>query len=236
VQTSPTQRIPDGHSGFEVFQNVTEGNGTFVAAASAANTGAGVIDSGSLVDPAAWVRDDYTVRFTSDTTYDIVDSGNNAIVTGGTYTSGGTITFRGVQVSISGAVATGDEFSVDASGSEDMFTTLQRLVTTLNSNKTTDAETARFTNGVNSALSQLDRALDHVGSLRADVGARLTVLEHSSESRADRQLEMKSALSDLRDLDYAEAVTRLNIQMVGLQAAQQSYTQMSQLSLFDYLR
>jgi flagellar hook-associated protein 3 FlgL len=236
VQTSPTQRIADGHSGFEVFQNVPEGNGTFVSGANALNTGAGVIDAGSLVDPASWVRDDYEIRFTSATTYDIVDSANNNIVTNATYTSGGVITFRGVQVSLAGEIATGDSFSVDASGSEDMFTTLQELVSLLNSNKTTDAETAQFSNGVNSVLTQLDRALDHVGSTRADVGARLSVLEHTSDSRADRQLEMKSALSDLRDLDYAEAVTRLNIQMVGLQAAQASYTKMSQLSLFDYLR
>jgi flagellar hook-associated protein 3 FlgL len=42
--------------------------------------------------------------------------------------------------------------------------------------------------------------------------------------------------SDLRDLDYASAITKMNQQLVGLQAAQQSYARISQLSLFDYLR
>ena len=44
-----------------------------------------------------------------------------------------------------------------------------------------------------------------------------------------------SVLSDLKDLDYAEAVSRLTLQQTGLQAAQASYARLSQLSLFDYL-
>jgi flagellar hook-associated protein 3 FlgL len=236
VQTSPTQKTADGHSGFEVFQNVVEGNGTFVVTANAANTGAGVIDSGTIVNPTAWVKDDYTLRFTSATTYDVVDSANNSIVTGATYTSGAAITFRGVQVTVTGNVATGDTYSVDASGSEDMFTTLQKLVTTLGRPKTTDAEGAQFNSEINNVISQLDRALDHTSSTRADVGSRLSVLQQTEDTREDRVLDLKGALSDIRDLDYATAITQLNVQMVGLQAAQQSYTQMSQLSLFDYLR
>jgi flagellar hook-associated protein 3 FlgL len=236
VQTSPTQKTADGHSGFEVFQNVGEGNGTFVVNANNLNTGAAVIDSGTVVNPAQWVRDDYTLTFTSATTYDIVDSGGNAIVTNGTYTSGGAIAFRGVQVTLTGDVVTGDEFSIDASGTEDMFTTLQKLVTTLGRPAVTNSDRALFSSEINNVISQLDRALDHTSSTRADVGSRLSVLEHAEETRADRTLDLKSALSELRDLDYAEAITRLNIQMVGLQAAQNSYTQMSQLSLFDYLR
>ncbi len=236
VQTSPTQKTADGHSGFDVFQDVTEGNGTFVVTANTLNTGAGVIDSGTVMNPTNWVKDDYTLRFTSATTYDIVDSANNSVVTGATYTSGAAISFRGVQVTLTGAVATNDTFSIDASGTEDMFTTLQKLVTTLGRTNANDTEGALFNSEINNEISQLDRALDHTSSKRADVGARLSVLEQTSESREDRQLDLKSALSDLRDLDYAEAITRLNIQMVGLQAAQSSYTKMSQLSLFDYLR
>ena len=41
---------------------------------------------------------------------------------------------------------------------------------------------------------------------------------------------------DLRDLDYAQALTKMNQQLVGLQAAQLSYSKISNLSLFNYLR
>ena len=41
--------------------------------------------------------------------------------------------------------------------------------------------------------------------------------------------------SGLQDVDYAAAVSTLSQQMVGLQAAEQSYAAISQLSLFKYL-
>jgi len=37
-------------------------------------------------------------------------------------------------------------------------------------------------------------------------------------------------------LDYAQAASRLNMQMTGLQAAQQSYVKVQGLSLFNYLK
>ena len=38
-----------------------------------------------------------------------------------------------------------------------------------------------------------------------------------------------------RDLDYAEAVSRMNQQLTGLQAAQAAYSRIARLSLFDFL-
>jgi flagellar hook-associated protein 3 FlgL len=237
LQTSPTQRIPDGHSGFETFIKVAEGNGTFVTGADGANTGSGSIDGGSVTNPAAWDPDTYTIRFDTATPYQVLDSTTPVpnVVTSGTYLAGGEITFNGVQVRISGTPAVNDEFTVAASGTEDMFTTLNQLVTTLNRAAVGEADKAQFNTEMGATLSQLDSALDHLNGVRADVGARLSLLDEAAENRADRELELGKSLSELRDLDYAEAITRLNVQLVGLQAAQASYSKLSQLSLFDYL-
>jgi flagellar hook-associated protein 3 FlgL len=235
VQTSPTQKIADGHSGFELFLNVSNGNGTFVTGSSAANTGTGVIDSGSVADPTLWVKDTYTVHFTGPTAYEVLDSANT-VVTTGAYTSGGAITFRGVQLSISGSPATDDRFTVSPSTTEDMFTTLQKLVTTLARPGLTPTDKAQLNTEMGAMLTQLDSALDHVSNIRSDVGSRLSILQQAADSRDDHEVDLNKSLSDLRDLDYAEAVTRLNVQLVGLQAAQSSYTKMAQLSLFDYIR
>jgi flagellar hook-associated protein 3 FlgL len=237
LQTSQTQRIPDGHSGFETFLRVSEGNGTFVTDADAANTGTGVIDTGSVTNPAAWAPDTYTIQFTTATTYQVLDSTTPVpnVVTSGTYTSGEAIAFNGVQVSINGVPAVNDEFTVSTSGTEDMFTTLSGLITTLARNTTTGSERAQFNTDMGAVLTQLDSAIDHIGSVRAEVGARLGLLDEADTNRADLELELNSSLSGLRDLDYAEAITRLNVQLVGLQAAQNSYSQLSQLSLFDYI-
>ena len=65
---------------------------------------------------------------------------------------------------------------------------------------------------------------------------RLSTLESADASRESLDIDLASSLSDLRDLDYAEALAKMNQQLVGLQAAQLSYSKISSLSLFNYLR
>jgi flagellar hook-associated protein 3 FlgL len=72
-------------------------------------------------------------------------------------------------------------------------------------------------------------------NVRAEVGARLSMLDDVQAAREDFNVEVQRNLSNLQDIDYAEAISRMNRQMLGLQAAQQSYTRVSQLSLFNYL-
>ena len=42
--------------------------------------------------------------------------------------------------------------------------------------------------------------------------------------------------SNVEDLDYAAAITKMNQQMLSLEAAQSSFAKMSQLNLFNYLK
>ncbi|TNF20786.1 MAG: flagellar biosynthesis protein FlgL, partial [Pseudomonadales bacterium] len=46
----------------------------------------------------------------------------------------------------------------------------------------------------------------------------------------------KSVQADLRELDYAEALSRLSFQTIVLEAAQQSYVKIAGLNLFNQLR
>ena len=235
VQIDATRKIPDGHSGSYVFMNITEGNGTFTTASTATNTGSGIIDVGSVVNAGAWVPDDYTVTFTSATAWEVRDGLNN-LVTSGAYTAGGAIAFNGVRVSVSGAPAAGDSFSVDAAGFEDVFTTMQEIISALDAPGSTPAAKARLSSALGASLQQIDQTTDHFLGVRAEVGARLSALDESDSSREVHKIDLQSSLSDLRDLDYAEALARMNQQLVGLQAAQMSYSQISQLSLFNYLK
>ena len=52
---------------------------------------------------------------------------------------------------------------------------------------------------------------------------------------SDLDLQYNQALSRLEDVDYAEAVSNLTQQRTFLQAAQQSFLKVSNLSLFNYL-
>ena len=71
--------------------------------------------------------------------------------------------------------------------------------------------------------------------VRSEIGARLSSLDAAESAREDQKVELNRMKSELEDLDYAEAITRMNQQLVGLQAAQASYMRIAQLSLFNYL-
>jgi flagellar hook-associated protein 3 FlgL len=234
LQVSATQKVSDSHSGYEVFMKVPEGNGTFVIGAAQANTGSGVMSVGSVVDQTQWVADDYTVNFTSASgDYEILDGAAN-VVTTGVYTAGSTLSFNGVNVGMTGMPADGDSFTVSRSRSEDIFTTLNDLISTLEG--TNVGSQAQFNTDMGRMLQQLDQSSDHLINVRAQVGSRLSSLDAAAASRDDREVELKRMTSELHDLDYAEAISRMNQQLLGLEAAQASYSRISQLSLFNYLR
>jgi flagellar hook-associated protein 3 FlgL len=233
---STTQRVADSHNGFDVFVDIPEGNGTFHTAVNMGNTGSGAIDIGSVVDRNSWVPDDYTITFTSATAYEITDGATPAnVVTTGTYTAGSAIQFNGVSVTIKGQPAVGDSFSVEQSRSEDIFQTIGDVISILREPAGNAVANAKLSSTLSGSLQQLDQATDHFLGVRAQIGVRLATLDSVDASREARDVDLASSLSDLRDLDYAEALTKMNQQIVGLQAAQLSYTKISGLSLFNYL-
>ena len=67
------------------------------------------------------------------------------------------------------------------------------------------------------------------------MGSRLNIVESQRSINEDFDFQLEVALSETRDLDYAEAISRFNAQLVSLQAAQQSYARVQDLSLFNYL-
>ena len=92
------------------------------------------------------------------------------------------------------------------------------------------------TNTPNSAsLDDISKAQENLLSVRASVGTRLNALDRQEEINADSVLEMTSVLSATEDLDYAEAISRFSQQTVSLQAAQQTFSQLKKLSLFNYM-
>ena len=236
LQTGPSQRVTDGHPGSAVFMNIPQGNGTFLTGADTANTGSATVDIGTVTDSAAWgAGGTFTIHFTSPTDYEVLDSTSTQISTG-TYSSSGTgITVNGAQVQISGDVATDDKFTISPAATEDMFSSLNKLMTTLQRPSASTAQNAQFSTEMGQVLQQIDNSLERVSDIRSEVGARLAVLSDSTDDQANRQLDLKTQLSQIRDLDYADAITNLNIQLAGLQAAQQSYAKISNLNLFNYL-
>ncbi len=245
LQLSSSQSIADSFHGEQVFMGITEGNGTFVVNAGT-NAGTGVIGVTQVTNPGAWVPGNYTVRLTDTNadlvadTWEITDDADPvippAIIATGAYVDGGSIAFNGAQFSISGTPAVGDTFRVRSAGTESLFKTLDDLIVSLERGADTPPQRAQLGTDANKALAQLDQGLNHVIDLRTEIGARLSSLDAAASLRDDLNAQMTGSLSKLKDVDFAEAISKLNQQMVGLQAAQAAYTRIGQMSLFDYLR
>ena len=83
---------------------------------------------------------------------------------------------------------------------------------------------------------EVNQLLEGLTLAQADIGTDQAILEQQSDSTEDTLITLKLNLSDVQDLDYAKAIAQLNKQMMSLEAAQSSFTKVSQLSLFQYLR
>ena len=193
------------------------------------------------------------------TTYDIVNNiTGDSLLTGAaaaagpylrTYTDGATIPLRrqtppdtnptnfdfGVQFAVKGQPASGDTFSLDASSNVDVFTTLHTLITSVENAQDSAAGNTRLANQLNTAMSDVDRALDNTLRVHASVGNRLAEVDSAKASSQDLVLQYKKTLSDTRDLDYAKAISDLTQQQLTLQAAQQSFARVQGLSLFNFI-
>jgi flagellar hook-associated protein 3 FlgL len=233
VQISENQRISAGDTGSSVFMNLPSGNGTFTTAAGATNAGTASIGPGTVTDPALWVPGTYTIAFTDATDY-TVTNGSGATVQSGTYdpTTGGTISFNGIQVTLSGNPASGDTFTVAPAGQSSAFATLSGLITTLNS---TTLNPGQIATQIGQSIEQIDAALNNLNDVSASVGGRVNAVTAAQSSAQSRQTSLQTSISNLADTNYAAATTQLSSEEIALQAAEQSYASLAKLSLFNYV-
>ena len=101
---------------------------------------------------------------------------------------------------------------------------------------TTVAERVRQQNAIFVALASISTAQDHLIDKRAAGGARLAGIDEAAALREATSVTLKTTLSDLRDVNIAEAASRLAQQSTALDAAQLSFQRIASLSLFNYLR
>ncbi|MDR2508373.1 MAG: flagellar hook-associated protein FlgL [Candidatus Accumulibacter sp.] len=238
LQVDSSRQIAIGDSGRDVFVNNPTGNGVFETGANAANTGSGVIYPSSVNDPSAWTSSKYEIQFTSAAAYDIVDiSSMTTIASGVPYTDGAAITgIPGITLSISGQPAVGDVFTVGPSVNRSVFETLRALADAFSVPVSGNpALAAEVRNTVVANMMNLDGALNNVLRVQATVGTRMHELKDLGEIAQDLNVHYQEKISRVRDLDYAEAISRFTKQTTQLEAAQKSFASITSLSLFNYI-
>ena len=99
-------------------------------------------------------------------------------------------------------------------------------------------------NGVNNSdhpsmkrgIGEMDNLLEGLTMAQANVGSGLKGIDQQTGVIEDTVLNLKTTLSSVEDLDYASAITKMNQQMLRLEAAQSSFAKISQLNLFNYIK
>ena len=234
LEIGPGNSIAIADTGATVFAGARAGNGSFVSAADQQRAGIG----GTAV-VGSFVPDDYTVAFSvaadGSVTYTVTGA-TAGVVASGSYLDGDTIGFNGVSLDLTGTPGDGDVISVKPAARQDVFAALSELADALRQADGSPQLRAAQANRLNRSIEQVDQQLVHVSSVRADVGSRLKAADVAADANAGARLQIEQALSDVRDLDYAEASTRLAKNLTALQAVQETFTRLANLSLFNYLR
>ena len=153
----------------------------------------------------------------------------------------GTISFAGTGEP--GAIPIGDGTSVHATdsgerifavstpgGASDIFKIVQELAEAIR----TGGDVSKAASS--EALDTLQGAIEGVADARASVGARAARLDIEVQRLADVKVEREESRSAIEDVDPYEAYTELQKTLTILNATQASFSKLTSLSLFDYLR
>ena len=235
VQIGPNRDVTDGNPGSEVFMRIREGNGVFKVEA-ADNDGTGVIKTTSVRDLQAFTdtTENFIINFLSDDQFEVSEVGGPFSDTR-EFRPGEAISFKGVSVILDGSPQAGDKFELSPSGNSSVFDTLDRLTAAFETPTVNPRDRAAQLNEINRALDDIDQATAGLLETRTETGARLKAIEDQQAINDGARVQLQTTRSGIEDLDFAEAITRLNRQQTGLQAAQQAFVRTQNLSLFNFL-
>ncbi len=248
VQITASSSLAINDSGRAIFHDVPSVTTTVSSLASPNNDpeGRASISRGTVVDQAqvdALAPDrlivefdaaaaDGSARFTVRRASDgrVVDDLQNV-----EYHAGDTVTAQGIEFTLSGNPSPGDTFTIATQHTQSIVNTVERLADGLSTLGSGAADQAALKTLIDQTLGNLDNSMDSILRVRAEVGARMNTADSAANLHEDVEIMAKDLLSKLSDIDYAETISRLDMQSFVLQAAQQSYSRISGLSLFNYL-
>jgi len=241
LEISDGRTIADGNTGAEVFFNLQNVNGkpedifsTLYALATDLATGVAATEETTVTLTAQPSHGD-TITING-TVYQF-DDGVSGNITGEPVSIGGDTdtttanleTVLGINDTTVNTVRDGSQLTITANtaGNDQLSVSIPNTVAALSA--------PAVSIPLYDHLDQIDTGLGRVLDVRSQIGARLNVLDSQNETNLDFELSLKSTKSQIEDIDIAEAISRFNFQIVSLQAAQQAYMKVQNLSLFNLL-
>ncbi len=254
IKVANNTTVASSDSGKAAFVDVAAASPTVQTYASASNRSNPplTISVGNVVDPEAYgdfFPEDMVITFNEDS--NIAPPGKNFTITERStgrvvladqrYSSGEEITANGVSFYMTGNPASaepgraGDRVFIDATQKQDVLTTLARFSEALRAYDGSPENRAALELNLSDSIGNLKNAQTSVLEVTSQIGARFNTLESTEELHYDSDIVIQELLSELRDVDYAEASARLASESLILQAAQTAFARVSRLSLFDQI-
>ena len=128
-----------------------------------------------------------------------------------------------IQVNRTGPAVFGDAAGPDGN----VFQVLDDIATALESGDIAAAS---------AGLDKIGRATDRIETAQVEMGARSKQIEEIGFRNAEVDVELKAALSEVEDVDMAEALIEVRVQEMAYQAALQVTAKVIQPTLLDFLR
>lgn len=233
--------VPVSDSGKKIFMDVNAAETTFSVSTHPDNTGVGSVMQGRVVDQSALdalLPDDLVIEFRpmiestgGEENFTIRRKSDNRVVEdlqNVPYQQGDVITVAGMELIIFGNPHAGDRFIVQTSVKQDLLTTVERMAAALETGDPLE-------DAIATTLANLDSAAESILATRVEIGTRMNTMDSVAATHEEFEVLAQQTISNLRDVDFTQAVADLSFQSFVLQAAQQSFLRISRLSLFDAL-
>ena len=248
LEISNSTKVQTNDTGKKLFVDIQSAKSTFYTRENERNNGDAFISNGFVSDQEeydAFYPEDIIIKFNSDSfisppgpNYSVLRKSDNRPIdglTGQGYTTGTEIIVKGVNFKIAGEPEPGDSFFVVSSERQSLTDTVSGLVEGLRSLGDNPEQSAVLDELIETTLLNMDFAQSSVSEVRSEIGGRINTIDNIENLHEDVELVSQEILSGLQDVDFAEAVSKLSLQSFLLEAAQQSFTQINRLSLFNSL-
>lgn len=244
IDIGPNTSVIFNDVGYNVFGNLSLGNGTFAITANSANKGSAYTTPGSVTDQSAYVADTYSISFTTNPAtgklvYSVTGAASGQVIPPppGTipddapeFTSsanGANISFNGMSININGEPQAGDSFQVAPSQKQDMFDTLQSLITALQTPTGGDpAKLAQLQQIMSQASAFFQSANSNVISYNSEIGTRMSAVNDESHMIQNSISNESDILIKLAVADPYEVITQITQQEQYLKASVDIFRQM----------
>ncbi len=243
-------------SGKGIFVDIPNAEKTIITSVNPNNRSAPpiTVSIGNIVDQQAYddfYPEDMVITFNDDSNltpaarnFTVTEKSTGKVIAENQpYAAGEVLEFNGTSITITGNPASadtglalaGDQIFVDSTAKQDVLTTLMRFRDAMQGFDGSSEARERVSSTVAVTLDNLSTVQDSISNTVTEIGARMNTLDSTRDQHLDTELLSNTILADIRDLDYAEAASRLSAQTLILQATQATFLRISELNLFSRL-